>query len=442
MQNVTPTPLLDLADDQILGANFAFNLASNLAIPETDVRFALSASGVKSTVAAASPRARWQELVGNGAKKVGGRKGADKHRPIIGHPCLHGNKGLTSFEYHVTLKSVSEERSNLTAIGSVTFNEKTHTRTWTFACGPREASETLDEYIDRGVRMGGWEGGPKREDYRDFAYWVEDAYTDVDRFERVSCHSSTSLKRVLNDYFAATSAFPLGERGGFYFVMREGGEACPYAAVVTLADTLSKLSNGAVGSRFFVVPKTQANTAVTAEVVRTTFMEDLAAMEAQVADLKLDTARDGQHNGRRDALVEMAAKLATYERLWGFAGADIRAAITATESMIDEHEAASGVVRAAARVKADTAKRVVAESRVETRKAAAAAAAAADTAEALVAALVDGAERATSGGVTAVVEADAFGEAWLYTLTRDGMILDAGEVPTREAAFDKIREIV
>ena len=444
MQNVTPTPLLDLADDQILGANFAFNLASHLAIPETDVRFALSASGVKSTVAAASPRARWQELVGNGAKKVGGRKGADKHRPIIGHPCLHKNKELTSFEYYLTCKSIAEQEAATMAIGTVTFNEKTHARTWKFACGPQEASESLDEYIDRGVRMGGWgaEGGPKREDYRDFANWVIDAYADVDRFDRVSCHSSTSLKRVLNDYFAATSAFPLGERGGFYFVMREGGEACPYAAVVTLADTLSKLSNGAVGSRFFVVPKTQANTAVTSEVVRTTFMEDLAAMEAQVADLKLDTARDGQHNGRREALIEMAAKLDTYERLWSFAGADIRAAITATESMIDEHEAASGIVRAAARAKADTAKRVVAESRVETRKAAAAAAAAADTAEALVAALVDGAERATSGGVTAVVEADAFGEAWLYTLTRDGMILDAGEVPTREAAFDKIREIV
>jgi hypothetical protein len=205
---------------------------------------------------------------------------------------------------------------------------------------------------------------------------------------------------------------------------------------------LSKLSSGAVGSRFFVVPKTAANTAVTSEVVRTTFMEDLAAMEAQVADLKLETARDGQHVGRREALVEMAAKLGTYERLWGFAGADIRAAIAATEAMIDEHEGASGIVRAAARAKADTAKRVVAESRVETRKAAAAAAAAADTAEALVAALAGGAERATTCGVTAVVEADAFGEAWLYTLTRDGMILDAGEVPTREAAFDKIREIV
>ena len=67
------------------------------------------------------------------------------------------------------------------AIGTVTFNEKTHARTWKFACGPQEASESLDEYIDRGVRMGGWgaEGGPKREDYRDFANWVIDAYADV-----------------------------------------------------------------------------------------------------------------------------------------------------------------------------------------------------------------------------------------------------------------------
>lgn len=442
MQNVTPTPLLDLADDQILGANFAFNLASNLAVPAADVTYALHAAGVKSTVAAASPRARWQELVGNGARKVGGRKGADKHRPIIGHPCLHKNKVLTSFEYHVTLKSVTEERSHLTAIGSVTFNEKTHARTWTFACGPREASETLDDYIERATREGGWEGGPKREDYRDFAYWVEDAYTDVDRFDKVACHSSTSLKRVLNEYFDRTSAFPLGARGGFYFVMREGGGACPYETLRTLAFALDKMSNGQIGSRYFVVPKTAANTEATAQVVRTTFMEDLAAIEQQVADLRVDTGRDGQHTGRREALVEMAAKLDTYERLWGFAGADIRAAITATEAMIAEHETASDAARVVARSKAATARRVVAESKAATREAEAAAQASADTAEALVAALLDGGDRASANGVTAVIEADAFGEAWIYTLTRDGALLDAGEVPTREAAFDKIREIV
>jgi hypothetical protein len=422
--------LANIPDSDLLGALFSVSCDSALCVPVEAVNAAFSAVGFASTVGAHNARARFQELIGNGAKRVNTRKGKDKHRSITGAKCDHKEKGLLSFEYSVNLPTATTETANLAPIGVVTFNEANGQAYWRYACGPQERHESATAYRERafdalsgkGVNFG---------DLRDFAEWADAALADIARFDRATCHGSASIKRALTDYFERVRCFPVGLRGGSYFGIRDGGQTCAYERTVALAAALDKATNGAVRMAYFPTPKVQASVEATTEIVRSSFMEEIGKIEEEIG--KLTAHRYGQNDGRKEALLSILDKLDTYRALWGLAGDDIRDAAAKVQAMIEGHDTATTIKAAPKAAKA--AARDAAEAVTEGAKAAAAdrIASGEAIAEALVAALMagadtldtDGALTCTEGGTTLTVEADPVLD-FAYKIKRGAVVVASG----------------
>ena len=406
MQNAAHTiaALAAIPDEEMLGALLSVSCEGDLCVPVAAVNAALASVGVDTTVGGLTARARFQELVGNGAKKVNTRKGKDKHRPITGARCDHKEKGLLSFEYSVNIPSATTETANLVPVGVVSFNEINGQAYWKFVCGPREIAESERDYRERAYDALAAEG-VTFSDLRDFAEWADAALADIARFDRDNAHGASSIKRALTDYFERVSCYPVGLRGGTYFAVREGGPGCAYERTVALSAALDKVTNGAVRMAYFPTPRVASSVEATTEIVRTSFMEKIGEIEAEIA--KLTTHRTGQNDGRRAELEDILARLDTYHALWGLAGDDIRAAAEKVRTAICDHDGKTAAK--AGKSSAKSAAKDAADAVTAAAKDAAAARIAAGeaTADALVAALMAEAATLDADGVVTLAEGDA-----------------------------------
>jgi hypothetical protein len=437
--------LASVPEDAMLGALVTTNIDGDLAVPVVAVEAALASVGLTSRIAGATARSRFQETVGGDGRRVKGRKGPNKHRAIIGVEVDHADKGTLACEFRVNGTSNTAEKANLVPIGVVTFNEANSDTRWRFSCGLQEAGERMGDYIARALREVEHKGATF-DDLRDFAAWAQAQATDIARFDKVSSHSASSVKRVLVEFFGDAGLIPVGVRGGSYFAVRDGGPLCAHARVTALATALGKETRDGVRMAYFPVPRVAEAVETATQMVRTSFLEEIGALEEEVANLKKH--KEGQNEGRKTKLASLMDRIETYRAAWGFAGDDIEAAAQKVAEMIREHDTTGATKKAikgkgngektkptsAVVVDAGAVAEAVAEAVADTTATAALVDALAAWWPAAESSLADSDEAETTLGTTTVtVEADPmFG--FTYRVMRGGTIIVANAADTLEEA--------
>jgi hypothetical protein len=381
--------------------------------------------------------ARFQERVGNGTKKVTGRKGEDKHRSIVGAECKHADDDLIAYEYVINLPSQKQEEANLQKVGTVTMRKSTgEVRVRLHGCDPQNG-RTEEEYLDAAEASAAV--GVLRRDRLDFLRWANEATEDIARFANGDHYGGSTIKRLVSEVLDhSAGSFPLGARGGFYFVLRDGTDHCSYGRALALIEALEKATSGGCRFNYFPVPAVPEAVQAATEIVRSSFMEEVGKIEREIEEIEVK--RLNQHDGRQAQIEGILEKLDCYETLWGLAGRDIRAAAEKAKGMLDGSLDAFKVSAEAATEAAKVAK----AAKVKAAKAAKVAAAAPEAAAPEAAAAPesvdgwDGAEdglmaddraEVSLGNIEVVIESDPlFGLT--YRVTRKGRLLTSGSGET------------
>ena len=438
--------LAALPPEQLLGANLACTVKGDIAIHESVISAAFTAAGLRRSVGPMTPLARFHERVGNGTKKVTGRRGEDRHRAIVGAECKHADDDLIAFEYVINLPSQKQEEANLQKVGTVTMRLSTgEVRVRLHGCDPQNG-RTEDEYLDAAEASAAV--GVLRRDRLDFLRWANEATEDIARFANGDHYGGSTIKRLVSEVLDhSAGSFPLGARGGFYFVLRDGTDHCSYGRAMALVEALEKATGGGCRFNYFPVPAVPEAVQAATEIVRTSFMEEVGKIEREIAEIEVK--RLNQHDGRQAQIEGILEKLDCYETLWGLAGRDIRLAAEKAKGLLDGSLDAFKVAASAAKGTAAKAKAA------KTKAAKAAKAAAAPEADAPE---VDAPEAADSwaevedglaaddraevslGDIKVVIEADPF-FGLTYRAMRNGSLLASGagdtldEVRTQVAAI-------
>ena len=432
--------LAALPPEQLLGANLACTVAGDLAIPEADIEAAFAAAGLRRSVGPMTPLARFQERLGNGGKKVTGRRGEDRHREIVGVECRHADNDLIAYEFNLNLPSQKQEEANLQKVGTVTMRKSTGEIGVRLHGCDLQGSRGEDEYLDAAESAGA--AGVLRRDRLDFLRWANEGTADITRFAGGDHYGGSTIKRLVSEVLDhSAGSFPLGARGGFYFVLRDGSERCAYARAMALITALEKATNGGCRFTYFPVPAVQEAVTAATEIVRVCFMQEIGKIEREVAEMELK--RSNQHDGRETALNEILEKLDGYEALWGLAGRDIKAAAQKAQDMLNGAKDGLKVATAAAATAAKSAKAAAAKAAKAAKVAAGPEAgpeAGDPWAEVEDGLATDDRAEVSLGEIEVVIEADPF-FGLTYKVTRNGSLLASGagdtlaEVRTQVAAL-------
>jgi hypothetical protein len=435
--------LINLSPDNTLGANLAWNVPSGIRIPVTAMAAALSKQGLPDYKPTGStPRSRWSELVKN--HKVSRALGLRDMRSVL---VRDGVTTRTAYEFSVNAQSVVEGQANILKVGTLSIDDN-NVLSWHLAVGERFPAESLEDYFMRALLA---EPGLIGMDLADFVTYAEGVHAEVKTYIDEDSHSAVTTKAILKMAFEKAGGFSISSRGGFWFLPRVDGVACPYAIGGKVAEAVAEASGGAIRFTRMNIPKDAPSLEGAAEVVREDFLDALRSLAEEVEEL--ESNKTGQNDGRRERVANLMTKVELYKTIWGMAGDDIEEAAAKAAALMDAHDSKTAALKqereAVASVKADIS-RTRKEAKKEDHDAAVIqkAQTSVQNGRGIPWYLINNNladELATSGrasrdvGVFKVsLRSDLSGVSW--RCTREGVLLASGKVP--EFVPDEMRDII
>lgn len=323
---------LVLAPEQTVGASVNWTLPADLRIDEADLLSSARKFGLDESLLGSPTPPLTRFKAWHYDSRIPRPRGS---REVLSTPARHDDKNLVTFVYSANLDGAGKEKGLLAPIGAVTFELDSARFRWQFDCGPKRASETFDEYVDRALADNQFAGRVDRKDFIAFAQYADRSLSDVDVFVRQPSYCGDALRHAAAATFRKVGGYSMSKRGGFWYLPRtDGGPTCPLSRAETFMQTVEEAAPSARFSRL-TMPKDASTLEVAGGIVSEGLADQIRALSSKVADLK-EVTRKGQHTTRLEELSEVRSKIALYRDLLGLFDEDLLSEADEVESMMRE----------------------------------------------------------------------------------------------------------